>query len=137
MALALKKLKQKFIIIELNNFTELENEKEKFEFIVGDSTNLEILEKAGILKAKVAIVTLPKEADVGEVIRVSKAVNPGIQLIIRKHHESINFDQGDVFAIVEPEFEATLKMLEKLLVILQKKDKSIIHWVREQKKLLS
>jgi voltage-gated potassium channel Kch len=137
MALALKKLRLKFIIVELNNFTDLENEQEKLDFIVGDSTNLEILEKAGIQKARVAIVTLPKEADVGEVIRVAKAINPAIQLIIRKHHESINFDQGDVFAIIEPEFEATLKMLEKLLTVLQKKDKNIINWVRDQKKLIS
>ena len=137
LALALKKLKQKFIIVELNNFSELESEKDKFDFIVGDSTNLEILEQAGIQKAKVAIVTLPKEADVGEVIRISKALNPTIQLIIRKHHEGVNFDQGEVFAIIEPEFEATIKMLEKLLVVLQKKDKSVINWVREQKKLLT
>jgi len=137
MAMALRKLRQKFIIVEMNNFEDLENEKDKFDFIVGDSTNVEILEQAGIQSAKVAIVTLPKEADVGEVIRISKALNPSLKLIIRKHHESNTFDQNDVFATIEPEFEATLKMLEKLLVVLQKKDKSIISWVREQKKLLS
>jgi len=137
LALALKKLKQKFIIIELNSISELEGSKEKMNYLIGDSTNIDILQQAKIEKAKIAIITLPKEEDVGEVIRVSKALNPDIQLIIRKHHESKDFDQNDVFAIIEPEFEATIKMLEKLMLVLRKKDKNIINWVREQKKQLN
>lgn len=134
LALALKKMRHKFLVIELNNLSEIETDIGKERLIVGDATNSDILMAASIDNAKIAIITLPKEADVGEVIRLAKSINPDIQLIIRKHHDSLVFNDEDVFAVIEPEFEATLKMLEKLLAILHKRDKQIIEWVRVQKK---
>jgi len=136
LALALKKMRQRFVIIEMNNVQELEKDKEQFNFIFGDSTNSDILKNAGIESAKIVVITLPKGFDVGEIIRQAKGFNPDVQLIIRKHHETSHFDDKDVFAVVEPEFEATIKMLEKLLAVMRKKDRRILSWVREQKKAL-
>lgn len=134
LTLALKKMRYKFVVIELNKIEEIQKEVGEHRVIIGDATNTDVLLAANIEKAKIAIITLPKEAEVGEVIRVAKALNPDIQLIIRKHHDSLIFNDEDVFAVIEPEFEATIKMLEKLLKVLRKKDKKIIDWVRLQKK---
>lgn len=135
-ALALKRLRQKYIVIEMNKIEELEGFQKDLPFIVGDSTNSDILKDAGIEKAKILIITLPKDVDAGEIIRVSKIMNPDIQIIIRKHHASKDIDETDLFAVIEPEFEATIKMLEKLLHLMRKKDKSVLRWVRDQKKAL-
>lgn len=136
LAMALKKMRYHFVVVELNNIAEIAEDVGKERVIIGDATNADILAAAGISNAKIAIVTLPKEADVGEIIRISKGMNPDIQLIIRKHHDSLVFNDEDVFAVIEPEFEATLKMLEKLLAVLHKRDKRIIEWVKVQKKAL-
>ncbi len=135
LSLALKKMRNKFLVVELNNIESIIDELGKERVIIGDATNTDVLLAANIEKAKIAIITLPKEADVGEIIRVAKGLNPEIQLIIRKHHDSLFFNNEDVFAVIEPEFEATLKMLEKLLNALRKKDKKIISWVKAQKRL--
>lgn len=136
LAMALKKMRQRFVIIEMNNVNQIENEANQFNFIVGDSTNGDILKNAGIENAKIVVITLPKGFDVGEIIRLSKGYNPDVQLIIRKHHETSHFEDQDVFAVIEPEFEATIKMLEKLISVLRKKDRKILSWVREQKKAM-
>jgi CPA2 family monovalent cation:H+ antiporter-2 len=136
LALALKKLRQKYVVIEMNQIQELEEFQKDLPFIVGDSTNIEILKNAGIEHAKVLIITLPKEIDAGEIIRISKLLNPDVQIIIRKHHNSKELDESELFAVIEPEFEATMKMLEKLLHLMRKKDKSVLAWVRQQKKAL-
>lgn len=136
LALALKKLGKKYVVIEMNQIEELESFQKDLPFIVGDSTNMEILKKAGVEKAKVLVITLPKEIDSGEIVRISKALNPQIEIIIRKHHSGDEIDESEIFAVIEPEFEATMKMLEKLLHLMRHRDKSVLNWVRRQKKAL-
>jgi CPA2 family monovalent cation:H+ antiporter-2 len=136
LALALKKLRKKYVVIEMNQIEDLENFQRDLPFIVGDSTNIEILKNAGVEKAKVLVITLPKEIDSGEIIRISKALNPQIEIIIRRHHNGDEIDESEIFAVIEPEFEATMKMLEKLLHLMRHRDKSVLSWVRRQKKAL-
>ncbi len=97
---------------------------------------LDEFKKAGVEKAKVLVITLPKEIDSGEIVRISKALNPQIEIIIRKHHSGDEIDESEIFAVIEPEFEATMKMLEKLLHLMRHRDKSVLNWVRRQKKAL-
>ncbi len=70
LALALKKLGKKYVVIEMNQIEELESFQKDLPFIVGDSTNMEILKNAGVEKAKVLVITLHKEIDSGEIVRI-------------------------------------------------------------------
>jgi hypothetical protein len=55
---------------------------------------------------------------------------------MRKHHNSNEIDESEIFAVIEPEFEATMKMLEKLLHLMRKKNTGVLTWIRQQKKSL-
>lgn len=135
-AMAIRKMRKKYIVIEMNKLDDLEDFQENVHYIVGDSTNIDILKKAGLERAKVLIITLPKEIDTGEIIRLAKGLNPEIEIIVRQHHSSKEIDESETFAVIEPEFEATVKMIEKLLYLIKDKDKSIITWIRKQKRSL-
>jgi voltage-gated potassium channel len=80
-----------------NPFVIVEKEEKQLEglhnnpgalFIIGDSTDDEILMEAGINKAKALITTLPKDPDNVYVVLTAKEMNPDIHIISRASDES-------------------------------------------------
>ncbi|MBL0049987.1 MAG: potassium channel protein [Bacteroidetes bacterium] len=83
-AQVLKNKKQKFVVIE--------SSKELYEtlsatnidlFIEGDATQDEVLQRAGIEKAKALITTLPVDADNLFIVLSARALNPNLTIISR------------------------------------------------------
>lgn len=83
-AQVLKNKKQKFVVVE--------SSKELFEtlsatnidlFIEGDATQDEVLQRAGIEKAKALITTLPVDADNLFIVLSARALNPNLIIISR------------------------------------------------------
>ena len=54
----------------------------------GDATEDEVLEKAGITRAKALITTLPMDADNLYVVLTARALSPGLRIISRAKHDS-------------------------------------------------
>ena len=79
---------------------------------------------------------MPKEAEVIRVVNKIEAINPDIKVFIRRHFGDTEVELSKDYALIEPEFEASLKILEKILPLLGKRDRKIIKWLREQRDLL-
>ncbi len=60
----------------------------KLNFIEGDATTDEVLEKAGIHKAKALITSLPIDADNLFVALTARSLNPDLKIISRAASES-------------------------------------------------
>ena len=76
---------QQYIIIE-NDEAVLERalvEEPGLVYIVGDSTDDDVLRRAGIHRAKALITTLPADADNVFIVLSARSLNPGIQIISR------------------------------------------------------
>jgi len=83
-AQVLKKHDKRFVVIEKNpELTETLNHRFKDLVLSGDSTQDEILLKAGILRAKALITTLPVDADNMFIVLTARHLNPKLNIISR------------------------------------------------------
>jgi CPA2 family monovalent cation:H+ antiporter-2 len=85
--------------------------------IYGDATEPDILDYAEVDKAKFLIISLPNPQDQEQIILEAKRLNPHISIITRTHlsHELRHFKALGVDLIFQPEFEAALSMLKRIL----------------------
>lgn len=83
-AQVLKKHDKRFVVIEKNpDLTESISHRYKDLVLSGDSTQDEILLKAGILRAKALITTLPVDADNMFIVLTARHLNPKLSIISR------------------------------------------------------
>lgn len=80
----LKKHNQRFVVIEQKKEV-ITNIQHKYSELVleGDATQDEVLEKAGIMRAKALITTLPIDADNLFIVLSARALNPNLIIISR------------------------------------------------------
>lgn len=86
-------------------------------FIYGDAEESEILERANLEKARLAVIAIPDIAASEHIIRIIKSINPKLKIIGRAHDvEDVKKLNGlGVKDIIEPEFEASVSMSEVIL----------------------
>ncbi len=137
-AKALKYSKTKYIIIEVDSKVHDKAKEEGHNVIFGDSTNLDILEKANIKSAKAIVLALPKSSlpSAGEVIASAKKLNPKILTIVRGNALGMNSIEN-IDHIADPEFEAAMNIIKKLrtLVGINKLDQEITKKIRGERKM--
>ncbi len=80
----LRQSNEKFVVVESNKdrFT-LNEVREGFMPIFGDATRDEILEQAGLKRAKAVVTTLPNDADNLYVVLAAREINPKVKIISR------------------------------------------------------
>jgi len=64
------------------------NENKSLVYIHGDATDDEILNKAGIKKAKALLLTLPADADNVFIVLSARSINPALTIISRAQHKN-------------------------------------------------
>lgn len=78
-----------FVVVDRNEqLIDLIQNVKRYKFILGDLTQEEALEEAGIYKAKALITTLPSDAENVFLTLTVKALNPDIRVISRASEES-------------------------------------------------
>lgn len=135
-AIAIKRMRYKHILIDLDSTLIEEAKEHNVNALYGDATSEEILLQAGLENARAVIIALPKETDTIQIANKVKSINPDVKIILRRHFNKLDIEQNKQVSIVEPEFEAALKILEKILPYLGKKDRKILRWLRDQKEML-
>lgn len=135
--LALRRLRYKIVLIDMSNELIEEARSLGIDCIYGDATSEQILKQAGVEKARAVVVALPRESEVLNIITQVKAINENATILVRKHSLNSELHQNGDFSIIEPEFEAAVRIMEKMLKILGKKDKKVIQWLRDQKDFLT
>ncbi len=107
-----------FVVVDYNHEV-IEGLKDKgLKVVYGDPGELEVLESADIGKARAVIIAIPDRQTQEMVITNVQTLQPGIKIICRTHHEE---DQAilralRVTTIIQPEFEAALSIVHKLLL---------------------
>jgi voltage-gated potassium channel len=84
---------EKFVILERDEkVIEKISENQQLQYINGDATEDDVLEKANIRKAKALIATFPNDADNLFVIVTARALNPKLKIVSRVAKE-VNVDK--------------------------------------------
>ena len=84
----LKKFKMPLVIIENDDERLEEIEEDKLLYIKGDATKDEVLEKAGLVKAKSLITALPSDADNLYVVLSARQLNKKMTIVSRASDDS-------------------------------------------------
>jgi CPA2 family monovalent cation:H+ antiporter-2 len=106
-----------FVTIDYNVGKAQEAQDEGYIVLEGDATNPAVLERAGVARANLLVVTLPDLTSVEQIVRVGRQMNPRIKIMARVHDaRSIpRLKSAGANEVVQPEFEAGMEMLRQAL----------------------
>ncbi len=119
-ALALQAAGIEVLAIELSPRTAAQAEREGIESLVGDAASDEVLEHAGLRRAKAVIVTVPDLRAGIEVIGVVRAQAPHVAIVARGryHVHALHLLGGGATLVVDEEWETGGKMGEAAAALL-------------------
>jgi CPA2 family monovalent cation:H+ antiporter-2 len=109
-----------FVVIEYNSGIVSKLKKQGIEVIYGDPTHAEVLEAAGIMKAKAIIITIPDSIVQEELAAYVQTKAPQVKIISSVHYneEWEKLKIMKVNKIIQPEFEAALTITRIILTSL-------------------
>jgi len=99
-----------FVVIEYNQKIVNELKGQGREVIYGDPTEPEVLEAAGIARAKAIVLAIPDSVAQEELIAHVQTISPGVKIISRAHLDE-DFDKLRLLRVdkvIQPEFEAAV-----------------------------
>lgn len=107
-----------FLAIDFNFYTVEKARKEGVNIIYGDPTDVDILDYAELEKAVILIIALPDKFSQEAIILNAKKLNPKIVILTRVHKANDQRRMKDlgVEIVVQPEFEASLSIIRKVLL---------------------
>ncbi|MFC2066947.1 cation:proton antiporter [Chloroflexota bacterium] len=108
--------------------------------IYGDATNIKVLSKAGIGRAKALVVTYPDTMALITTVKTALSINPSLKVLARVHRarEADELKELGVTDLVSPEYEASFRFIKRLLnVVGLEKDerKRVLAKVRKDKEI--
>lgn len=85
--------------------------------IYGDSSNPNVLAHADLKSAKMLVVTFPDPVAVITTVKEALQINPGLRIVARVHraHEADMLKELGVTELVNPEYEASMQFLKRVL----------------------
>lgn len=106
-----------YVVVDYNHMTIRELEGRKIPVVYGDPGDKDVLDYAQVDKASAIIIAIPDRHTQQLIISNAQTLNRRIRIICRTHHEE---DQKwlkslGVTTIVQPEFEAALSVIGRLL----------------------
>lgn len=106
-----------FIVVDYNNATITELKAKGIPVVYGDPADKNVLDYAQVDYAKAIIIAIPDRHTQELVIANSQTLNRRIKIICRTHHEEDqkHLKSLGVDAVIQPEFEAALAIVERLL----------------------
>lgn len=107
-----------YIAIDFNYHTVEHARKEGVNIIYGDPTDIDILDYAEVEHAAVLVLTLPDRNSEEAIILNAKKLNPKITILTRVHRAKDQHRMKDlgVDIVVQPEFEASLSIIRRVLM---------------------
>lgn len=106
-----------FVVVDYNHEVAQELKSQGIQVVYGDPAEKDVLDYAQVDKARVLVIAIPDRHTQEMVIANAQSLNRRIRIICRTHHEE---DQKHLKAlgvqtIVQPEFEAAVSIVERLL----------------------
>lgn len=108
-----------FIAIDYNFHIVEKVKKEGIHIIYGDPTEIDVLDYAECENANILIAAVPERYSQEMIILNAKRLNPKIIIFTRVHREGDHMRMKDlgVEVVVQPEFEASLSIIRKILLL--------------------
>ncbi len=105
-----------YIVIELNADT-VKKKKKKEPIFYGDATSPEILNHAGIHKARVLVIAISDAAATRRIVQIARKENPNLHILVRTRYVSEIDDLTKLGAneVIPEEFETSIEIFSRTL----------------------
>ncbi|MFC2005635.1 cation:proton antiporter [Chloroflexota bacterium] len=129
-----------YIIIDLDPERVSEAKGSKRPRMYGDATNINVLSKADLGRAKALVITYPDPLAVITTVKTALSINPGLKVLARVHRvkEADKLKEFGVTELVSPEYEASFRFIKRLLNVMGLKTderRRILTLVRKDKEI--
>lgn len=106
-----------FLVVDYNHTTVADLKEQGIAVIYGDPADREVLDYAQVDFAKALIIAIPDRHTQEMIIAHAQTLNRRIKIICRTHHEEDqrHLKSLGVSTVVQPEFEAALSIVERIL----------------------
>lgn len=113
-----------YAVVELNASILEELDSENIPHVFGDSVSHLVLQRAGLARARVLIITVPDPLAALTISNMAREMNSDVKIIVRAHRtEDINvLRAAGANAVVQPEFEASIEISRLTLMSLNMGD---------------
>ncbi len=113
----LSDLKIPYVVIDYSQKVVHDARKSGISAIYGDPGEKEVLEAAGVRKAKALIISLPDRIAQNEIISYCQTVIPDLKIIARAHldEDVKKLTQLKVKKVIQPEFEGAIAIIHEIL----------------------
>jgi CPA2 family monovalent cation:H+ antiporter-2 len=120
LARALQLLGVPYIVIDYNNQIIKDLKEKGINALYGDPADIDVLDYAQVDKAKVVVVAIPDQATCEIVVANCQTLNSTVKIISRAHQkeDSSRLRALGVVSIIQPEFEAALSIIHRVLQFL-------------------
>ncbi len=117
-AAILQRLEIPFVLVELNHVRLEQCQRAGLAALYGDVSEEVVLEAAGVVEAKLLLITVPNVPLALQITRSARHVNSDLHVIARATDvEQVRaLHDAGVFEAVQPEFEASLEFLRQALI---------------------
>jgi CPA2 family monovalent cation:H+ antiporter-2 len=129
-----------YIIVDLDPERVSEARRSRRPRIYGDATNINVLTKANLGRAKALVVTYPDPMATITTVKTALSINPRLKVLARVHRvrEANELKELGVTELISPEYEASFRFIERLLnvMVLEKDERRrILALVRKDKEI--
>lgn len=140
MARGLKEAGISFICVELDPERVAVAHRQGVPCIYGDASNINILSQVGLKKAGLLVLALPDPIAVVTAAKVARVLNPRIAIVARVEgaREAAELSELGVTSLVNPEYEASLELLRRTLMLAklpQTEVEALVYRLRETERL--
>lgn len=106
-----------FVVVDYNNATIAQLKAKGIPVVYGDPADKNVLDWAQVDFARAIIIAIPDRYTQELVIAHAQSLNRRIKIICRTHHEEDqkHLKSLGVYAVIQPEFEAAISVVERLL----------------------
>lgn len=124
---ALEMAEVPYVVVEYNHQKAKALREKGVQVVYGDPSDIDILDFAQVDKAKAVVIAIPDLYTQQQVITHSQTLNKSIEIFCRTHHEEHQqlLKALGVTTVIQPEFEASLSMVNKILKSYGEKDVDI------------
>jgi CPA2 family monovalent cation:H+ antiporter-2 len=109
-----------YLVIDLDPERVSEAKDNKRPRIYGDASNINVLAKANISRAKALVITYPDPMAVVTTAKAALGINPRLEILARVHRarEADKLRELGVTELVSPEYEASFRFIKRLLNVM-------------------
>ena len=117
LARVLREARIRYLVVELNSETVKRGRRDGEPIFYGDATRRDVLEHAGIDRARVVVFALSDPTAVRRAVRVARDLNPAVELVVRTQriHEIEELRTLGADEVVAEEFETAIEIFTLVL----------------------